>query len=137
MHVVEVDLVDPEALQALLGGLRAVLGGRVHGDALALGVEAELGGQEDVGAALGVQAEPLADEVFAVAVDVGRVPVGAAKLPGAVEQLQASLVGTGCWLAKVHVECKQRTRWLHNRRLLPSDRSRRRVCLGHHGRFDV
>lgn len=110
MDVEEVDGGDAEAAQAALargaagggrgvdgegegagrgrprGGVRVLLGNLAPGDA-------ELGAEEEVGAAVRVQAEPGADEVLAVAVGGRRVPEGGAEGPGAVEDGEAVLVG--------------------------------------------
>lgn len=89
MGVVQVDVIDAHLLQTALEALVEELGAVIGAESpLALGgdgrLNAKLGGEEDVGATLRVKLEPLADEGLAVAVGVGRVPVGAAELPGAV-----------------------------------------------------
>jgi hypothetical protein len=53
----------------------------------------ELCSEEDVLAFLGVQGEPLTEEVFVVAVDVGGVPEVFAQLVGLVEESEAFGVG--------------------------------------------
>jgi hypothetical protein len=65
-----------------------VLRGGVDAHSLNAGANnAKFGGQEDVGAAVWVQLEPLADEVFRVGVAVRCVPVGTANLPCPVQDL--------------------------------------------------
>ena len=39
--------------------------------------------------------EPLPDEVFAIPVGVGRVPIGAPEFPGAIKELEPVLVWAG------------------------------------------
>ena len=98
MDIVEVDIVQSEPRQALLDGLPAVFGGRIYLDAgrvRALDSESELGGKEDVTSSLRVDLEPLANNVLAVSICVGGVPVTAAYLPCAIKKLQAILVGPG------------------------------------------
>ena len=103
VDVQQINAVHAQPLQTPLALLPAVLGRAVHEQPHAAVLagphpQAELGGQEDVGAALGVAGKPLAHEFLAVAVHVGRVPVGAAQLPCAVEHGEAVLVGAG-WVS--------------------------------------
>lgn len=99
MHIIQVNVVDAEPLQALVGAFQDIFRGRVCDHAGILHLEAKLGREEDVGAALRVEPEPLAHDVFAVAIDVGSVPVCTAELPRAIENLEALLVGPGLKLA--------------------------------------
>jgi DNA-binding transcriptional regulator LsrR (DeoR family) len=99
VDIEEVNVVNAHLLQAALEAFAEEFGAVVGADVpLALVVDgefdAELGGQENVGAALGVQLEPLADQGLAVAVAAGRVPVRVAELPGAVQKRQTLFVST-------------------------------------------
>ena len=114
MHVVQVDGLDPEPLEALLQRLLAVLRRGVNVDALGRPHEPELGREladvslsadhllvargpvthEDVLAAFGMHLEPLSDEVLVVAIDVCRIPVDAAYLPSPVQDLEAVFIGS-------------------------------------------
>ena len=94
MDVVKINLLYPEALQAALNALSAILRGGVDPDTtLSVLLEAELGGEEDVGAAFGVEFEPFPDDVLVITVCIGSVPIGAPELPGSIENLEAFLVG--------------------------------------------
>jgi len=100
VDVVEINVIDAHLLQTALEAFAEELGAVVGRDVpLALVVDcefdAELGGQEDVGATLGVQLEPLSDQDLAVAVAVGCVPIRIAELPGAVQKRQTLFVITG------------------------------------------
>jgi len=58
--------------------------------------ETEFASEEDVAASRGVTRKPFPHEVFAVAVHVGRVPVGGAEGPSSVQDGEAFFVGAGC-----------------------------------------
>lgn len=98
MGVVQVDLVDAQPPQRLVAGLPHVLGLVPHGSRARLGIDkiAKLGGQEDVLALARVVLEPLAQEILAVAVHVGRVPEPLARVVDVVEHGEALLVRLGC-----------------------------------------
>ncbi len=95
MHVIEIDLIDPETLQAALDAPSAVLGRRVNRDAGgSIRFEAKLGSEENIRAPLRVKLKPLPNCVFAVTVYIGGVPIGTAKLPRPIKQFEAVLVGS-------------------------------------------
>lgn len=94
VNVIQVKILHAEPLQALLDGLSGVLGGGINHKLelpflIGPAAEGELGGEENVLAALGVEGKPLAEEFFAVSVHVGRVPVCAADGPSMVEEGKA------------------------------------------------
>jgi hypothetical protein len=95
VDVIQVDIIHSQALKTGLAGSASVLGRRVDlEETLAVGLEAELRGQEDVRPPLRVQTQPLPDCLLAVPVRVRRIPVRAADLPGPVQEGEARIVGT-------------------------------------------
>lgn len=99
MGVVEINVIDAHLLQTALEAFAEELGAVVRREVpLTLVVDcefdAELSGQEDVGATLGMQLEPLSDQDLVVAVAVGCVPIRIAELPGAVQKRQTLFVVT-------------------------------------------
>lgn len=92
MHIVQINVIDAKSLQRTLNASPAVLRRRIGDDATLTPTQGKLGRQEDIPAALGMELEPLADQVLAVAVDIGGVPVRLSEFPGAVKDLEAFLV---------------------------------------------
>lgn len=97
VDVEEINVVSAKLLEARLATRAAVLGRAIdHNFDLAvcdLPPETKLCGQKDVLAALWVKRKPLADEDLAVPIACSSVPEGRSQLPGAVENLEAILVG--------------------------------------------
>lgn len=94
MDVVQVDGLDAQPLQAPLARLLAVFGRRIDRHAILGPLVGELGRQEDL-VALAGPLEPPPNQVLRVLVHVGGIPEGLAQLVGAVEDLEALLVGLG------------------------------------------
>jgi hypothetical protein len=135
VDVVEINVIDAHLLQTALKAFTEELGAVIGRDVpLALVADcesdAELGGQEDVGATLGVQLEPLSDQDLVVAVAVGCIPIRIAELPGAVQKRQTLFVITGgvleLWL-KVRAHIEQLTRRVRRPYSDPSFQSRGRA----------
>lgn len=113
--VVEIDEGDAETFQAALASLFAVLWSAIYGSAKdrsalfdtqkekshepAAIIENSVGKlccQEDILPLAGVLLEPVAEEILAVGVHVGRVPEELAGFVRSVEHSEALLVGLGC-----------------------------------------
>ena len=99
MDVEEINVINTHLLQTALETFGEELEAVVSRDVpLALVVDcefdAELSGQEDVGATLRMQLEPLSDQDLAVGIAVGCVPIRIAELPGTVQKRQALFVIT-------------------------------------------
>lgn len=97
MNVVEINVVHSHLLQTALKTFVKELGTVVdrEGPFALVGdcsLDAELGGQEDVGTTLGVQLEPFSNQDLVIAVSIGRVPVCIAELPGPVQKRQALFI---------------------------------------------
>ena len=100
MGVQQINVIDAHLLQTALEALVEEFGAAVRPDDQPfLGVdscpEAELGGQEDVGATLGMQLEPLSNKDLAVGIAVCCIPICVAELPGTVQKRQTLFVITG------------------------------------------
>lgn len=94
MDIIQVNVLNPQPLQAALTLLSAVFGGAVHLKGTHNLLYAELCGQENVRAALRVQREPFADYVFRLGVCVGGIPVPVADFPGMVKKLEELFLGS-------------------------------------------
>lgn len=93
MQVVQIDIIGSQSPQTAFSGLTTVLSrgiNRQRGDIVT--DNTELGGQEDVGATLWMQLEPLANEVLGVAINIGGVPICAADFPRSIEDFEPVLI---------------------------------------------
>ncbi|KAI6768165.1 hypothetical protein HG530_006174 [Fusarium avenaceum] len=94
MHVVQINVVNAESLQAALDSLLHILRRSVNHETLIANPYSKLRCQEDILTALRVQFEPLSDKVLAIAINISCIPVGTAEFPGAIEDLETIFIGS-------------------------------------------
>lgn len=99
VDIKQINILCPQLFETFGARRAARLGRRIHTPHEATrvgsrrGPQAEFGREENVAAALWVQAEPFAYELLAAAVHVGCIPKGCAEGPGMVEEGELILFG--------------------------------------------